>query len=371
MRLGSKKPRQVSEMDLITRFKKTSPSNQCQESVFSDLNNLNVVTTTSTEYESCFGFTEKEVFHALEAMGMSEEKKLVKSWYDGFIFGNQKDIYNPWSITNYLDKKQLRLYWADTSSNGLVNRLIRQSSAEIKELMEELLQGKEIVVNFDEQIIFEQLNQDENAIWSLMLASGYLKATEVEYRGVLREPWYHLMITNLETTAMFSNLFKGWFYQSRSNYNQFVKALLNGDLDAMNYYMNQVSMATFSYFDMSGKEDSQSEPERFYHGFVLGLIADQTDQYEICSNRESGFGRYDVMMIPRKRGDKKYPAIIMEFKVRNEKKEKSLEEAVNHALNQIDEQKYDAQLLAQGFEREEIMHYGLAFEGKKVLIGTR
>ena len=187
MRLGSKKPRQVSEMDLITRFKKTSPSNQCQESVFSDLNNLNVVTTTSTEYESCFGFTEKEVFHALEVRGMSEEKQLVKSWYDGFIFGNQKDIYNPWSITNYLDKKQLRLYWADTSSNGLVNRLIRQSSAEIKELMEELLQGKEIVVNFDEQIIFEQLNQDENAIWSLVLASGYLKATEVEYRGTLRE----------------------------------------------------------------------------------------------------------------------------------------------------------------------------------------
>ena len=355
----------------LERAMMTGITRVSKESVFSDLNNLNVVTTTSREYETCFGFTEQEVFCALETMGMSEEKQLVKSWYDGFVFGSRKDIYNPWSITNYLDKKQLRPYWADTSSNGLINRLIRRSSPEIKELMEELLQGREIVVNFDEQIVFEQLEQDENAIWSLMLASGYLKATEVEYRGILRDPWYHLMITNLETTAMFSSLFKGWFYQSRSNYNQFVKALLNSDLDAMNYYMNQISMATFSYFYMSGKEDGSGAPERFYHGFVLGLIADQTDQYEICSNRESGFGRYDVMMIPRKPGNRRCPAIIMEFKVHNSKKEETLEETVDHALDQIEAMNYDAQLFARGFERREIRHYGFAFEGKKVLIGMR
>ena len=355
----------------LERAMMTGITRVSKESVFSDLNNLNVVTTTSREYETCFGFTEQEVFYALETMGMSEEKQLVKSWYDGFVFGSRKDIYNPWSITNYLDKKQLRPYWADTSSNGLINRLIRRSSPEIKELMEELLQGREIVVNFDEQIVFEQLEQDENAIWSLMLASGYLKATEVEYRGILRDPWYHLMITNLETTAMFSSMFKGWFYQSRSNYNQFVKALLNSDLDAMNYYMNQISMATFSYFDMSGKEDGSGAPERFYHGFVLGLIADQTDQYEICSNRESGFGRYDVMMIPRKPGNRRCPAIIMEFKVHNSKKEETLEETVDHALDQIEAMNYDAQLFARGFERKEIRHYGFAFEGKKVLIGMK
>ena len=328
-----------------------------KESMFSDLNNLNVVSTTSDQYTEAFGFTEQEVFGALEKYQLSDKKEDVKLWYDGFTFGSHKDIYNPWSITNYLDKKQLRPYWADTSSNGLINRLIRRSSPEIKELMEELLQGREIVVNFDEQIVFEQLEQDENAIWSLMLASGYLKATEVEYRGILRDPWYHLMITNLETTAMFSSLFKGWFYQSRSNYNQFVKALLNSDLDAMNYYMNQISMATFSYFDMSGKEDESGAPERFYHGFVLGLIADQTDQYEICSNRESGFGRYDVMMIPRKPGNRRCPAIIMEFKVHNSKKEETLEETVDHALDQIEAMNYDAQLFARGFERKEIRHY--------------
>ena len=277
-----------------------------KESVFSDLNNLNVVTTSSTEYETSFGFTEEEVFQALEDLKMGEQKELVKSWYDGFVFGNTHDIYNPWSITNFLDKKQVRPYWADTSSNSMIDELIRKASTDIKEKMEELLQGKEIVVNFDEQIVFEQLD----------------------------------------------------------NYNQFMKALLSDDIDAMNYYMNQIIMTTFSYFDVG-----QNEPERFYHGFVLGLIADQTDIYEIRSNRESGFGRYDVMMIPKIKETKKYPAIIMEFKVRNIKREESLEDTVQTALTQIKEKCYDAELYDRGLKKEEIHHYGFAFEGKKVLIG--
>ena len=316
----------------LERAMMTGITRVSKESVFSDLNNLNVVTTTSTEYETCFGFSEEEVFQALEERGMNNQKKLVKSWYDGFIFGNTHDIYNPWSITNFLDKKQVRPYWADTSSNSMIDELIRKASTDIKEKMEELLQGKEIVVNFDEQIVFEQLDQDENAIWSLMLVSGYLKAEQIEYRGVLLEPWYHLRITNLETTAMFTTMFKGWFAKNQSNYNQFMKALLSDDIDAMNYYMNQIIMTTFSYFDVG-----QNEPERFYHGFVLGLIADQTDIYEIRSNRESGFGRYDVMMIPKIKETKKYPAIIMEFKVRNIKREESLEDTVQTALTQIKE----------------------------------
>ena len=352
----------------LERAMMTGITRVSKESVFSDLNNLNVITSTSQEYETSFGFTEEEVFTALDTLEMAEQKEIVKSWYDGFVFGNQKDIYNPWSITNYLDKKQVRAYWADTSSNSLISRLIRKASAGIKEQMEELLQGKEIIVNFDEQIVFEQLNQDENAIWSLMLASGYLKAEQVEYRGLLREPWYHLKITNLETTAMFTYLFKSWFNQSRTNYNQFIKALLKNDIDALNYYMNQITMATFSYFDVDGAEGGKSEPERFYHGFVLGLIAEQTDIYEIRSNRESGFGRYDVMMIPKKR-DNRYPAVIMEFKVRNAIKEVNLEESVQAARKQIEEKNYDAELLARGFKKEEILHYGFAFEGKKILIG--
>ena len=219
----------------LERAMMTGITRVSKESVFSDLNNLNVVTTSSTEYETSFGFTEEEVFQALEDLKMGEQKELVKSWYDGFVFGNTHDIYNPWSITNFLDKKQVRPYWADTSSNSMIDELIRKASTDIKEKMEELLQGKEIVVNFDEQIVFEQLDQDENAIWSLMLVSGYLKAEQIEYRGVLLEPWYHLRITNLETTAMFTTMFKGWFAKNQSNYNQFMKALLSDDIDAMNY----------------------------------------------------------------------------------------------------------------------------------------
>ena len=286
----------------LERAMMTGITRVSKESVFSDLNNLNVVTTTSTEYETCFGFSEEEVFQALEERGMNNQKKLVKSWYDGFVFGNTHDIYNPWSITNFLDKKQVRPYWADTSSNSMIDELIRKASTDIKEKMEELLQGKEIVVNFDEQIVFEQLD----------------------------------------------------------NYNQFMKALLSDDIDAMNYYMNQIIMTTFSYFDVG-----QNEPERFYHGFVLGLIADQTDIYEIRSNRESGFGRYDVMMIPKIKETKKYPAIIMEFKVRNIKREESLEDTVQTALTQIKENCYDAELYDRGLKKEEIHHYGFAFEGKK------
>ena len=317
-----------------------------KESVFSDLNNLNVVTVTSDEYATAFGFTEKEVFDALDEAGLSEEKVLVKSWYDGFVFGQCKDMYNPWSITNFLDKRELQAYWADTSSNRLVGRLIQTASGEIKEKMELLLEGTTVIENFDEQIVFEQLDHNESAIWSLLLASGYLKAVEIEYRGIYRKPWFHLAITNMETEGMFA-----------------------GDLEAMNYYMNKVALSTFSFFD-TGKHASQnSEPERFYHGFVLGLIAELSDEYEIHSNRESGFGRYDVMMIPRDVSVSKKPAIIMEFKVHDAESEQSLEDTVKAALAQIEEKAYDAELTGRGIASENIRHYGFAFEGKKVLIG--
>ena len=196
-----------------------------KESIFSDLNNLAVVTTTSDRYSTAFGFTQEEVFKSLDDMGLGERRDDVKRWYDGFVFGEHRDIYNPWSITNFLKEKKLRPYWASTSSNGLVSRLIQTAPPDIKQMMEDLISGREIVVNFDEQIVFSQLGKNKNAIWSLLMASGYLKPDKVEYKGELLEPWYHLSITNLETVSMFSNMFKGWFNSDSSNYGEFVQAL--------------------------------------------------------------------------------------------------------------------------------------------------
>ena len=337
-----------------------------KESIFSDLNNLRVVTTTSNLYADCFGFTEEEVFAALDEYGMGDKKDEVKQWYDGFTFGEHRDIYNPWSITNYLDEHRLYPYWASTSSNGLVSRLIRTASADVKEKMEDLLRGQAITVNFDEQIVYNQLDHNENAIWSLLLASGYLKVQNIDYRGITLEPWYTLDITNIETLSMFMTMFRGWFKNKDANYNDFVKALLKGSLKEMNIYMNDVALATFSSFDVGKYVSERTQPERFYHGFVLGLLIEIRDRYDVRSNRESGFGRYDVMLLPKSKRDN---AIILEFKVREPDSEKTLEDTVESALDQIIEKKYDAELLGLGITQERIRHYGFAFEGKKVLIG--
>ena len=337
-----------------------------KESIFSDLNNLRVVTTTSNLYADCFGFTEEEVFAALDEYGMSDKKDEVKQWYDGFTFGEHRDIYNPWSITNYLDEHRLYPYWASTSSNGLVSRLIRTASADVKEKMEDLLRGQAITVNFDEQIVYNQLDDNEEAIWSLLLASGYLKVQNIDYRGITLEPWYTLDITNIETLSMFMTMFRGWFKNKDANYNDFVKALLKGSLKEMNIYMNDVALATFSSFDTGKKPSEKGQPERFYHGFVLGLLVELRDRYQIRSNRESGYGRYDVMLTPVTEVD---DAIVIEFKVHEPDEEKSLQDTVRVALDQITEKDYDAELLAQGISVDRIRHYGFAFEGKKVLIG--
>lgn len=350
----------------LNRAMMTGITRVSKESIFSDLNNLKVVTTTSEEYATCFGFTQEEVFTALEEFQLAGQKDAVKQWYDGFTFGSQRDIYNPWSITNYLKEKKLLAYWASTSSNGLINRLIQTSKPDVKEFMEELLNEREIVLNFDEQIVFDQLETKENAIWSLMVASGYLKIDKIEYRGILHVPWYHLKITNLETLGMFSEMFTGWFQNTRSNYNAFIRAMLCGNIKEMNAYMNEVALATFSSFDTGSHPSGRTQPERFYHGFVLGLLVELRDQYEVRSNRESGYGRYDVMLIPRQ---KNQLAFVLEFKVYDAQEELKLEDTVQSALVQIEEKHYDTELIERGISKSKIRHYGFAFEGKKVLIG--
>ncbi|MGN0355626.1 MAG: AAA family ATPase [Muricoprocola sp.] len=340
-----------------------------KESIFSDLNNLKVVTTTSNEYAEVFGFTEKEVFDALDEYGLSDRKQEVKQWYDGFIFGNHKDIYNPWSILNYLDTGKLSTYWANTSSNSLVGKLLREGNRKIKEKFESLLQGKVIRTDIDEQIVYNQLDNDETAIWSLLLASGYLKVLSYDKEEFLEfgeAVEYELTLTNYEVERMFYHMVRGWFRDSRSDYNDFVQALLLGDKKVMNAYMNRIALNTFSYFD-TGNRPSGEEPERFYHGFVLGLIVDLQNRYVITSNRESGFGRYDVVLEPR--NPQKDDAIIIEFKVYDSDDEETLQDTVQKALQQIEEKQYAAQLIARGIPEDHIRSYGFAFQGKKVLIG--
>lgn len=338
-----------------------------KESIFSDLNNLEVITTTSEKYATSFGFTESEVFTALDEAGMSDQCDVVKKWYDGFVFGGKKDIYNPWSITNFLDKRKIDIYWANTSSNSLIGHLIQRGNSAIKEAMEDLLSGKELVTEIDEQIVFDQLDDNMTAIWSLLLSSGYLKINQAPKDAAASNQNYHLSLTNHEVDVMFRRMIDGWFKKYTPNYNAFVKALLADDVRAMNHYINRIALETFSFFDTGKGPSASAEPERFYHGFVLGLMVDLQDNYHITSNRESGFGRYDIMLEPVEIGQS--DAIILEFKVIDPESEADLNATVNSALEQIRHKQYDAQLLARGFRPDQIRAYGFAFQGKQVLIG--
>lgn len=332
-----------------------------KESIFSDLNNLEVVSIISEKYETSFGFTEEETCKALEEFGLESKKADVKRWYDGFRFGKCDSIYNPWSITKFLEHKQLEPYWANTSSNKLAGSLIQNGSSGIKTVMEDLFLGKTFQTAVNEEIVFDDLDYNGGAIWSLLLASGYLKVVS---RGAGRKD-YVLALTNLEVKTVFEDMFIGWFADQRAEYNNFEKALLSDNLKEMNIYINKVSTYTFSCFDTGKKPSESAEPERFYHGFVLGLMAQLRDRYEITSNRESGYGKYDVMLSPVNNKD---DGIILEFKVIDPDEERSLQDTANAALRQIINKKYAAMLESKGIDPKKIRIYGFAFQGQKVLI---
>ncbi|MDE6942196.1 MAG: ATP-binding protein, partial [Lachnospiraceae bacterium] len=354
--------------DFLDRGLITGITRVAKESIFTGMNHLEVVTTTSDKYETAFGFTEEEVFKVLEDAGLSAEKQEVKKWYDGFIFGNHADIYNPWSILSFIGKKEYDTYWSNTSGNGLVNTLIRTGVPNIKQTMEMLLQGKSFEAEIDERIVFDQLNGSPNAVWSLLLATGYLKVLDLKYVGDRKRKVYTLALTNMEVAIMFEDMVKGWFDGSTETYyNEFINALLNDNVRKMNTFMNKVALNTFSSFDSGNKPFGQVEPERFYHGFVLGMVVNLADAYKVRSNRESGYGRYDVMIEPIDRTKK---AFIFEFKVLDpDEDEETLEDTLANAHTQINEKQYEAELVSDGFAPGQIRKYGFAFRGKECLIG--
>ncbi len=340
-----------------------------KESIFTGMNNLKVVTTTSDKYATAFGFTEQEVFDALDDMELGSEKEEVKRWYDGFTFGDHTDIYNPWSISSFIENNgKYENYWADTSSNGLVNSLMQTGVPGIKQTMEALLQGKSFETELDEKIVFDQLDGSVNAVWSLLLATGYLKVLDLKYVGERKRKVYTLTLTNMEAESIFENMVKGWFGGSTETYyNEFINALLHDNVRKMNTFMNKVALNTFSSFDSGNKPSDQTEPERFYHGFVLGMVVNMADTYNVRSNRESGYGRYDVMLEPV---DKNGKAFIFEFKVLDpDEDEETLEDTLAAAHRQIAEKKYETELVSRGFAPEKIRKYGFAFRGRECLIG--
>ena len=344
------------EKSLITGITRVS-----KESIFSDFNHVSIVSTLSKQYETSIGFTEEEVFAAMDEYGLTEKEK-VKFWYDGFNFGNHSAMYNPWSIINYLKYQEFKPYWANTSSNGLVSLVLRQASPELKMEMERLLDGKSIKTSIDEQLIFDNLTGggEDVSTYSLLLASGYMTGTLLvndEDEGEI----YNIRITNHETRRMFKSLIKKWFSGRHNQYNRFVTALLAGSLEEMNYYMANVSSNVFSFFDTG-----INAAENFYHAFTLGLMVELRDRYIITSNRESGFGRYDIMLEPKNKNSD--DAIIIEFKVFKEMHEDTLKDTAAAALKQIEEKQYAAVLMEKGISAEKIRKYGFAFKGKEVLI---
>ncbi|MCM1257589.1 MAG: ATP-binding protein [Roseburia sp.] len=333
----------------------TGITGACKEYVASDLN----ISMAYERYVTYFGFTEQEVFKAMDEFELTNREE-VTQWYGGFTAGNRKDIYNPWSIISYLDKKQLKPYWANASAGSLASRLVREGSKDIKMQFELLLTGRTIRSRINEEMSLTQYSGSERSVWSLLLAAGYLKVTGIHGKE------YELSLTNGEVRQAFEDMVHDWFDPCASDYNEFIKSLLRGNKKEMNIYMNRVVLGMFGSFADGINPSESVMPEKFYHGFVLVLLVDLMDRYEVKSNRESGYGRYDVLLHPRWTGD---DGIILEFKVWDPKEEASLEDTVKAALKQIEERRYEQMFPEQGLEKGRIRKYGIAFRGKEALIG--
>ncbi len=349
------------ENDYYSRAIITGVTKISKSSLFSDMNILRTYSVTDDKYSDCFGFTEEEVMDALKCQNIDQFRP-VKEMYDGFIFGNRRDIYNPWSICNYLIDRNLESYWINTSSNKIIGDIIRRHPVRSKYEVECLMAGEVVHKRINENITFQYLDGDENSLWSLLLAVGYIKADHVTKIQEYTE--CDVSVTNKEVMSMFETQILGMFENGSVYYNEFINAMLKQDTNEMSDILLDITYTSMSYFDL-GNQPAKRVPENFFHGLVLGLIVSLKDRYRIVSNRESGRGRYDIALYPRQ---KNLDAYIMEFKVCDEKTENGLEQTAANALRQIEEKNYEADLLAAGISKAKICKLGFAFQGKEVLV---
>ncbi|AWK50050.1 AAA family ATPase [Clostridium beijerinckii] len=330
-----------------------------KESIFSGLNNLEVNTMLSNKFSDKFGFTQEEVDELLLYYKLEAKSLEVKEWYNGYIFG-KNTIYNPWSVLNYSESYEegFMPYWINSSANDLIKKLLLKGDQGIKIELEDLIVGKSITKAIDENIVMGEVEDSNENIWGFLLLSGYLKTIKKETIDGMRQ--CELQIPNKECLIFYKNIIKKWFLESMTNerYEEMLRTLIHGDIKSFGALFKGFVINNISYFDVSGKE-----PEKVYHAFVLGMLVSLTDTYEVKSNKESGYGRYDVMIIPK---DVSKQGIIIEFKKINEFLEDTIEYATKEALKQIEDKKYESELLSKGITK--IIKLAIVFKNKEVEI---
>jgi hypothetical protein len=331
-----------------------------KESIFSGLNNLEVLSLLRPEFQTGFGFTEAEI-EKLPCDFSKADLEILKRWYNGYLFGTQV-IYNPWSVLCFLASvdKQPRPYWINTGSDALLRDLLTYTDPSFQSQIETLLSGGQIETRLNENIVLRDLKQDEQNIWSLLVFSGYLKPVKMSFQGL--HPIYELAIPNLEVQSFYEQSLLLWVERTVGYQvlRELLRSLTQADWKSFGKRLKNMVLSVLSYHDTAGQE-----PERVYHAFVLGLLTHLSDRYQIRSNRESGYGRYDVLMIPFK---KEQPGFIFEFKKIEQPDENSAQEAMQSALQQIKEQDYATELRAQAVKQ--IWGIGVVVEGKQVWVNS-
>ena len=334
----------------------TGVSRVAKESIFSGANNFRVFTVLDDEFSDDFGITEEEMDKVIEDFNIQDQKEEIKNWYDGYTIGPTNGIYNPWSVINYLADRKLMPYWVNTSSNDLI-KLVLKNSSTIKEKIERLLRDETIEVPINLETVILGIENNEDNIWGLMLGTGYLKVTEVVD---LNEQIYKVKLPNYEIKLLFQQIINDWFRNKviGNDLKSILKDLITLNLKEFEKKFRVLVKEMFSYMDVG-----ENTAENFYHAFVLGMLVGLKDTYYVNSNRESGYGRYDIMLEPK---DKNGNSFIMEFKVLDDMEEKTIEDTIKNAKKQIEEKGYESNLREKGYTNITKMVY--AFKGKEVKI---